>query len=160
MKRWVRLGCVASVVVFLLLGAACKVELKKVEGPPPIRGEPEFGGVKLATEIDQFSKEPVVEVTSFAADVRTIYAAIKAKNVPAGAEFRFQWRKADESMGGVVMSIPVNLYDNWVSTSLDTSQGVPPGEDWSVEVKYNGEVVSTASFSVTPPPKEATTAIH
>ena len=138
-----------AIVVCALIGvlvSACQFKVEVGKGPPPIRGNAEFGNVVLATEIDDYTKEPVTEVTEFPSDVEVMYATIHVKNVKAG-EFRFQWKKGDEDAGAIVMTVP-DIHDNWVSTWLEPTTAVPPGNDYSIDVLYNGKVISTATFKV------------
>jgi hypothetical protein len=136
------------VAILLACSAACRVEFKRVDGPPPIRGDASFGEVKLATELDNFSKKPIAEVSIFPSTATAIHATINVKNVPAGAEFRFVWKKGGLDAGMVVMSIPLDLHDNWVSGSIFPTGDVAWGTDWTVDVLYNGELVSSATFAV------------
>jgi len=140
----------------LVATAGCKVEFNKIDGPPPIRGDASFGDVKLATEINDTSKEPITEVSTFASDSSAMHAAIKVKNVRAGAEFRFQWSKGGEQILMIVMSLPIDMRDNWVSGSLFPTDGLPVGEDWQADVLYNGDVISSTTFSVEPSGSAAT----
>jgi hypothetical protein len=140
--------CLVVLAALALVASACQVSVQVGRGEPPVRGEPEFGEVVLATEVDDYTKEPISEVSEFPSDVRVMHATINVKNVKAGSEFRFQWRKGDEEPGVIVMTIPVDLHDNWVSAFIEPTGGVPPGDDYFVDVLYNGTIVSSANFRV------------
>jgi hypothetical protein len=147
-----RLRLLACALLVSCLGAGgCKVEFTRVDGPPPIRGEASFGEVKLATEIDAVSKAPVHEVSAFAPDTPALHVTVNVKNVRAGAEFRFVFTKGGEDAGAIVMSVPADLRDNWVAGSLFPSGGLPVGNDWSVDVLYNGESIGSKIFTVEAP---------
>jgi len=139
----------AILLLFLaaVAASACQFSVNVGKVPPPIQGNPEFGDVVLATEIDSYTKEPITEVLEFASDVETMYATIHVRNAKAG-EFRFNWRNGSDEPTGIVMTTP-DIYDSWVSTWIEPTDGVPPGDDYSLEVIYNGKVISTVSFRVT-----------
>ena len=136
----------AILATIMIIGSACQVSVHVGSGPPPIHGDPEFGDVVLATEIDSVSKAPITEVTEFASDVAAMYATIHVKNAKAG-EFRFTWKKDGDDAGTIVMTVP-DIYDNWVSTWIKPTGEVPAGDGYSLGVEYNGRVVSTTAFRV------------
>jgi hypothetical protein len=130
------------------LFGACSFSFNVGTAPGEISGDPEFSDVVLATELDPTSKKPVAVVTEFPTDVTGMFAALNAKNVPAGSEFRFRWLKANEQVLSLKVDVPISLSDNWVYGSLEPTGDVPAGEDYAVEVLFNDELVSTATFRV------------
>jgi hypothetical protein len=144
------IGGLATLPALLL--AACSVSFTVGKGAPPIHSDPSFGAVVLATRIDSVTKEPLDRVDSFDTNVRAMNATIEAKNVRAGAEFRFHWTKGGNDVGTIVMSVPTDIHDNWVSAAIFPNGPVPLGSDWRLEVLYNGKVISSKNFSVTGTP--------
>ncbi len=130
------------------LFVACSFSFSVGDVPGEIYGDPEFDDVVLATELDDTSKEPTTVVTAFPTDVKEMFAAIKAKNVPAASEFRFRWLEGNQQVASLRIDVPVDLLDNWVYGSIEPTEDVPVGDDYTVEVFFNDELISTASFSV------------
>jgi|CXWL01.1.fsa_nt_gi hypothetical protein len=131
-----------------LVSLACSFSVSVGNVPGKISGEPEFGDVVLATEVDQVSKEPVTEVVEFRADVEEMHAAINVKNVRAGSEFRFRWKRGREELASIVINVPVDLVDAWVEGYIEPTEDVPVGRGYSVDVLFNDDIVSSTTFSV------------
>jgi hypothetical protein len=123
-------------------------ESSQSDAPTARAGGPTFDEVKLATEIDPQSKEPITEVTSFRSDTKAMHAAIFVRNVPAGSEFRFRWTKGVDEAATIVVNVPAFISESWVAASITPNRAVPPGDDWLIVVAFNGRQVSSKTFSV------------
>jgi hypothetical protein len=133
-------------------GSASTAASASTPGTPlPISGDPAFGDVKLASEIDEVTRAPISEVTSYPTDTKAMHAAIQVRNIRAGSEFRFRWTKGPQEATTVVVTVPEDTAESWVSGSVFPDASVPAGEDWLVAVFYNGVNVGSRQFSIVGP---------
>jgi len=143
---------VLALIALLALSTACRVEFNVGKRQAAVHGDPSFGSVVLSTRIDPVSKEPLDNVQMFDMQTQTINATINVKNVKAGATFRFQWKKGGQDAGAIVMTIPIDLIDNWVAGTIEPNGTIVPGDDWSIEVLFNGTMIATKTFEVAEAP--------
>jgi hypothetical protein len=161
MHRYTVAGFATLLMTLMAISSACRVEINTGKLPPSIHGDPSFGRVVLATRIDPVSKEPLDDVDQFDVKASTINATINVKNLPAGGTFRFQWKKGERDAGAIVLTVPVDLVDNWVAATVEPDGAIDPGDDWSVDVLLDGALVSSKTFAITAaPPRTRSPGVH
>ncbi len=111
--------------------------------------DPKVDNVVLSTEIDDTTAEPQNEMSEFPSDVSVIYATVEIKNLKKGEKFEFRWLKGGEVGISREVELPDDAEHRWVYGSLEPKNGLEPGDDYEVEVYYNGELSSSAKFTVT-----------
>jgi hypothetical protein len=119
-----------------------------VESPSRTIGDAAFGEVVLAAAIDAATRAPIGEVDSFRSDAMEMHAAVRVQNVKAGAELLFRWTKATQVAAAVVVTVPEDTTDDWVTASVFPNGNLQPGDDWLIAVSFNGAPVGSKTFSV------------
>ena len=136
---------VLALAASLALFAACSAEVKI----GTFDDDPGVADVILSTEVDDKTFEPTDDMSEFSSDVEIIYATVETENLKKGATFEFRWLKGGEEGLSREIELPDDSKHRWVYGTLEPKNGLDPGDDYEVEVYYNGELSSSAKFTVT-----------
>ena len=110
-----------------------------------------LGPVVWATSVDDETRAPRDQVTSFAADAPTIYATVAVGHIAAGTTVQAQWSYNRTKLETLDQVILAERSDNevWLEFHLALSQGETwPAGTYELSLAVNGEPAVTSSVEV------------
>lgn len=163
-RTWRILPVVAMIVLPLLV--ACGGGGQPTATPPPatptavaatptaVATPPALGEVTWASAIDPKTGAPATPVTSFLTTDKTIYAILKAPDLPKGATLRATW-----SFNGAPVPVPPQTVaitheerSSWIEFHLTwAAGGTWPDGTLQIAISADGQPTRTASVAIKRP---------
>ena len=109
--------------------------------------EPKLENATLATEVDPETAEAVTKATTFPVGSTVLYATVHVTDVGDTVMVSAVWNYVTNNMVFSETDIEIEK-DEQIMFHVDVPGGIPRG-DYSVDIKIDGEIMQTLSFTVT-----------
>lgn len=127
--------------------AAAEVKGKAGEVKGTVMKEPKLENATLATEVDPKTAEAVTKATTFPVGSTVLYATVHVVDVSDTVVVSAVWNYVTNNMVFSETDIEIEK-DEQIMFHVDVPGGIPRG-DYSVDIKIDGEIIQTLSFTVT-----------